>query len=352
METAQGGRVVYADMLRVTATIAVIVLHIAGSNWANVDVTSRAWWSFNLYDGLVRWSVPIFVMLSGMFFLEQGKDISLKSLFGKSILRVAMAYVFWGIAYVVYSEALQGNELTGHTVAEALRTVARGNAHYHLWFLPMLIGLYLITPILRAFVKGATKLQLRYFLALAFVFMSVFPFLLAIRPSEALQNFVNRLQVQLVLGYVGFFIAGYYLHRFPPGKRGMAVIYALGALGLAVTIAGSYLISVHGGKASVFLYGYMTPNVIASSFAVFLLFRKLAGKITGGGRILRTLSSCSFGIYLVHDAFIMLYQRFDLTTLSFAPILSVPVLAMLVFLPSLLVSYCISKIPFFNRYIV
>ena len=39
------GRVAYADLLRVFATIAVIVLHLAGSQMGQVAVTSQAWFT-------------------------------------------------------------------------------------------------------------------------------------------------------------------------------------------------------------------------------------------------------------------------------------------------------------------
>ena len=58
------GRLAYADLLRAFATIAVIVLHLSGSQMGAVGVNTSAWAVFNVYDSLVRWCVPVFVMLS------------------------------------------------------------------------------------------------------------------------------------------------------------------------------------------------------------------------------------------------------------------------------------------------
>lgn len=68
-------RVIYFDVLRVLATFAVIVLHLSAQHWADTDVFSNAWLAFNLYGGIVRWSVPIFVMISGALFLGRDTDI-------------------------------------------------------------------------------------------------------------------------------------------------------------------------------------------------------------------------------------------------------------------------------------
>ena len=68
-------RIVYADLLRIIATFAVIVLHVSVSKWYESPIREYNWQMFNIYDSLVRWSVPVFVMISGMFFLNPNKEI-------------------------------------------------------------------------------------------------------------------------------------------------------------------------------------------------------------------------------------------------------------------------------------
>ena len=64
------------------------------------------------------------------------------------------------------------------------------------------------------------------------------------------------------------------------------------------------------------------------------------------------MSNLCFGVYLVHDFFIMLLRECGLTPLSFPPIFSVPVLSLAVCLAAFAVSWALSKIPFVNRYLV
>lgn len=59
-------RCIELDYLRVFATFAVMILHIAGSNWYTTDVNGIEWQTFNFYDSIVRWSVPVFVMMNIM----------------------------------------------------------------------------------------------------------------------------------------------------------------------------------------------------------------------------------------------------------------------------------------------
>ena len=81
-------RIVYADLLRIIATFAVIVLHVSASKWYDTPVKDFNWQIYNLYDSLVRWSVPIFVMLSGMFFLNPEKFIPTSNIIKKYIFRI------------------------------------------------------------------------------------------------------------------------------------------------------------------------------------------------------------------------------------------------------------------------
>ena len=58
----------YFDWLRVLATFGVMVLHVAAQNWLSVGIESFEWNAFNFYDSLERWTVPVFVMVSGRCF--------------------------------------------------------------------------------------------------------------------------------------------------------------------------------------------------------------------------------------------------------------------------------------------
>ena len=49
----------HLDCLRVLATFAVMILHIAAQNWYGADVMSFEWNVFNFYDSMVRWAVPV-----------------------------------------------------------------------------------------------------------------------------------------------------------------------------------------------------------------------------------------------------------------------------------------------------
>lgn len=345
------GRVAYADLLRSFAVIAVIVIHLTASPLYSLSVTSQSWQIMNIYNGLTRWCVPIFVMLSGMFMLDPKRSLPLPKLFLHNILRILVALIFWDWIYAVVEKGV----FTPYAIWNALlRAIGlQGSYHFHLWFCFMILGLYLVTPILRAFCRGASRSDFHYFFLIAFLFASLFPTLFELFPNtfSLLKIWYDRLSVRLVMGYVGYYVAGFYLREYLISRLTEAIIYVLGILGAIATVWGTSLLSRHSGTFIEALYDYTSPNVVCFSVAVVVLFRYVLGVSEERSRRQRLsgVAKISFGIYLVHDLFIMLLKHFHITVLSFNPVVSVPVLTAVVFLLSFALAWLVSRIPFVGR---
>ena len=157
-------RVIYFDILRIVAIFFVVFVHLAAQHWADVDVSSRAWFAFNLYCTTGKWSVPIFVMISGALFL--GRDVSISSILKKNVARIATVFLFWSGCYALIDLVFRHAPLS--VVLSQFIT-----GHYHLWFLYMIVGLYLLIPLLRPIAQSETLM--RYFLLLALIFTFLLP---------------------------------------------------------------------------------------------------------------------------------------------------------------------------------
>lgn len=346
------GRLAYADLLRAVALIAAILLNLAGGALKSVAVGTHAWGVLNIYDGLTRWCVPVFAMLSGAFLLDPKKG-GRWSLTALRLLRVFVALVVWGAFYAILDHLAAGGRLTWAGIRSALWSAARGNTHYHLWFLYVILGLYLVSPILRAFVRGASRADFHYFFLLTFLVASLLPTALKFYPNAVLSRYLERLDIHLVLGYVGYFVAGYYLKTYTIGRIAEALIYVFGVAGGFLTVWGTALLSRSAGRLNDVLYGFLTPNVCAAAVAVFVLFRYVLGISDERDRRRRMagVARIALGVYLVHDAFLMLLRALDIGPLSFAPALAVPLLTAVVFLLSFAVAWLLSRIPFVGPYL-
>ena len=346
MAKQRGSRLLYADRLRVAASLAVVAVHICGAWIDQAPVGSAAWNTLNVYDSLVHWCVPVFVMLSGMFLLDPERKVTGRDLLRHG-LRIAVALAAWSAIYALAGVLLDGKPL-GAWWGE-MRNVVWGKLPYHPWFLPMLLGPYLLTPVLRAFVRGAAQGEMRWFFLLVFGAAMVLPTLLAIRPSKTVSTWMNQLDLRMVLGYGSYYILGYCLKTCRLSRRKEGLIYLLGLAGAVWTAAGTAWLSAEMGPRFTF-YGYFSPNVACMASAVFLLFRRLP-EGANAGRWTGPLAGITFGIYLCHDLFLMLLRHWGVSTLSFAPVLSVPVLTLGVFGCAALTAWLLSRLPVLGRYL-
>ena len=336
------------DRLRAVAALAVVMLHVAGYHWTDMSQLAR-WDAFNLYDSLVRWCVPVFVMLSGVLFLDPAREYPLRELWSRKIARLALVFLFWSLVYALY-------DLTagGMTAKDFLRELVFG--HYHMWYLFLAAGLYAMTPLLRPIT--ASRDTARYFLLLAAVFASLVPALQLI-PLLGRSGVVSTLTafagVTIVTGYTGYFVLGRYLydHRPPRGVR--IALYAAGLLSVVLTVWATRTASLAAGAPDERFYDRLLPTAVLASAAVFTLFLSLPRPKERGlpAAVRRSLSRCSFGIYLIHPLVLHLLDRFlGLSTLSFSGWLSVPALTALAFSLSWGITAALRRIPLLGRWIV
>ncbi len=99
----------------------------------------------------------------------------------------------------------------------------------------------------------------------------------------------------------------------------------------------------------------MTLNVLFESVGIFTFFKtrfKDNDMPEKTGSVLRKLSDQSFGIFLVHALIIDMLEKTGFGTMSFNPVISVPIVSLAVFLISLVISVVIHLIPVMNRYVV
>ena len=259
MSDTKGKRIIYLDYLRIIATVAIIILHVAAENFYKRPVTSYEWNVFNFFDGIVRWGVPMFAMISGALFLDNSKPIKIKTLYTKNIVRIITAFAFWSLVYAIFSpdERLYWDGMS------KLRYIAKNfvTGHFHMWFLFMIVGMYIIVPILRKITESEKITE--YFLIVSFLFTFLIPALLKIPALSYISKIYGKVTFHFTLGYSSYFVLGYYLMKKDFSKLWRYVIYVLGILGFAVTVILTAVLSWQGKRVVTdYTYEYFTINVL------------------------------------------------------------------------------------------
>ncbi|MGN1406947.1 acyltransferase [Lactobacillus sp.] len=351
----QKQRIWYLDYLRIIAILGVITIHVSTSlNFYQQDYQGLNWQLLNLFDGVSRISVPLFIMISGALFLDPAFDLTLKKLFKKYLAKIAVVYGFWQVFYCSWAYYSKGYDLL--TVVKYL--VA---SYDHLWYLPMIAGLYLVTPFLRKIVRNRQLLE--YYLLLALIFASVLPTLLDLLNnypfpikhlkdlSQSLMRFLGKMNVKLVMGYSGYYVAGYYFSRAHLTKKHLYLVQVLGVIGATVTAVLSGYLTVLTGKLKLDFYSYTSFFTLLAATAVFLTLSQLKPLPRWEGP-LKEVSQSVLGIYLLHPLVLFYLSKTSLWTVTLKWSWLLPAAVLTVFFLTLALVYLLRKSSFLRRYLL
>ena len=303
------GRTGWLDLARVLAIAAVVAIHVVAPvvEGKSTATGSPAWWFADVVDAGLRWSVPLFVMVSGALLLAPGKPGPLRPFLLRRLQRVGVPLVVWTLFYLLFRSFY---DVGGLSAEEATVGVLAGSPFLHLYFLYVIAGLSLLTPFLRVLLDGATRGTAALLAALA---------LGAGAADQVLSVLVGLGQPNAVtrsLPFVGYFVAGAVLRDLPVSRRRVH----LAAVGLTSTVlvtalgTGAVTAALGWGPPAAYLYGFLSPPVVVMSLSVFVLLKAVgeSSTILGTPRVataLRRLSALSFGVYLVHPAILLPLRR-------------------------------------------
>lgn len=254
----------WADLCRVAAIFGVIVIHACGPSFYQFNRISDAdWLSSVLINSFVRPSVPIFVMLSGALILRDASNsISLKMIVNR-IIKVGVPLIVWSIFYLFYVSYHTGNPVD-------FLSIFRVPAMYHLWFVYMIIGIYLIIPILNPvyyFLKQNPVFQW-YLLGLWLLITSVTIY----QPVPLLA----LLQQTQILGYGGYFLLGGIIANTQILNNSLyksVIIYFFASI---FTFYYTWHLSHQASAPVETPFIYVTLNVFLASVAFFIIIRKIS----------------------------------------------------------------------------
>ncbi|WP_447922499.1 acyltransferase [Achromobacter aegrifaciens] len=296
---ARGQRVAWADLCRVVAIYGVLLIHSCGPFFYDYGKAPLSdWLSANALDSLMRVAVPLFVMISGAMLLRPGMSIATPKEILRRALKVLIPLLFWSLAYLYRNNALGSH-------GQGVWTIFSQPAVYHLWFVYMIAGLYLLLPFLQAIYEAlrAKPVTAVYFFAVWFVVTSV--------PLYWPMPVLKIMQQTSFLGYGGFFILGGLIAGIRRESIPRWLCVAVYAASSAVTFYLTWRFSVNANTAVERAYVYFTPNVVIAAIAAFLAFStiELSGRAAA---VCQWLGDRSFIIFFVHVA-VLEQVRFSAT---------------------------------------
>lgn len=312
-----GERVVFLDWLRIIACFMVMVIHSCepfylGGAAPNVTFIANRWdacW-VSLVESVCRVCVPLFVMASSYLLFPLKRPTG--EFFRRRLGRIVVPFLVWSCAYIGWFGDSWGKACFNFP-----------DAGGHLWFVPMLLGLYLLMPLLSPWAERVRERELRGWLIL-WLFTTLFPYLRRVwtalygDPSfgavpylygECPWNMFGMFHY--VSGFIGYLLLGFWFRRFAPEfswRRTLAVAVPLGLVGAAIVGGGFYFRIPEFPCTKPYAFAvdlemsieYCSFGVAITVIAAFLLIRKIKADGAFYRRVVRPLAEASYGTYLLH----------------------------------------------------
>jgi surface polysaccharide O-acyltransferase-like enzyme len=300
-------RILQYDIVRVLAVLAVVLIHVTATAIGDAygSVGRAPLWLLRP-NQFMRWSVPAFALLTGSLIWTRHIPLtaaSLVSFFRRRFLVVVVPYVLWAALYFVLgrymgrgpSAVLPAGLLPRLRVAFDL--LVQGRVWYHLYFVPVVLMLYLVAPLVAPLARRRP--------AVLFVLAVAASLVLTDPVGQALAAHANvRALLLLLLGYAPFAAAGAWYavrrERLDPLLR-WAWPLVLGA-GSVLRFA-----EVNGRvdlAAPLAARSFMIAETLLTVFGLMGLAVLVSPLLMGRARLLADLSAWSYGVYLMHPLLI------------------------------------------------
>lgn len=278
---------------RIVAILMVVLGHSVVDDFEKAAPGSLNWWVDCVVLVMRRWSVPLFVMVSGALLLDPSKKESAGEFYRKRASRILAPLLFWSAVYTVWTALRESRQPAGWSWGQLLDNLLNGVPYYHLWYIYMLVFLYLFTPYYRLVVAGASRAQLRLLVGVGFAMVCT---------SLAHEHFTNGTPDLFIGGFVAFtpyFFLGHLLHTsaLRPGGKWLALVaIAMAAMGAV----GAYAVTVaFDARTAGYFFTFFSLPVIALAVCVFFLVKKMERPLLGRNWTM-LLGTSTFGMYLVH----------------------------------------------------
>ena len=322
-------REVWIDWLRVAACFMVFVVHstepfyLGGDGSLILTETDAFWASF--FDSFVRSCVPLFIIASS--YLQFPTHYPTMEFFRRRAVRILVPFLLWTVVYAFrWGEPVENfrNLLLNFNYAAG-----------HLWFVYMLLGIYLLMPLLSPWAEKVEKKELQVYLGIC-LFTTMIPLIrdwaaggattVIYGPSglprqalfplwgEASWNAYGTFYY--FSGFIGYLLLGLYFRKFVgelSWKKTLGIAIPCYIAGFAISFGG-FLRRVYETAEGTFPVGGLvekavwwettwcndTIGVVLMAIAWILVFKKIKAEGRFYKNVLLPVSKASYGIYLMH----------------------------------------------------
>lgn len=364
--------IVWISVLRIVACFLVVIAHCC-----DPFVSGTSAEGFNagaLWGTLCRVSVPLFIMISGVLLLPTNFGFS--EFCSRRLKRIVVPFVFWSLVspWLFYIFTQSVDTVNPTVIAENHTLLATIQASYlwlfnfsystiPYWYIYMMIGVYLIIPLISDWLRSASRRDLRIVLGI-WLFTTVLPYIQAALPMLGYAGNYGSMGIygecswnmfttfEYVSGFLGYALLAHYLVRYPLSWS-LSKTLVIGGLiflsGFLITFYGFHYTRDNFPENFNMLeviWSFTNLNVVMMTVSVFMIFQKIR---FSSRRWVSSLSAATYGIFLVHFVIVHMVYELVFQNLVFNPILQILVIGLISFALTSVVVVVLRSIPLFRR---
>ena len=294
------------ELLRIVAMLMVISLHYLDKGNALAEIGKILPGDGNFTNEILAWcfevlsygAVNLYIMISGYFMINSRARM-------EKPFKMVVQVLFYSIGiFLIFLVMGKLPDYATETFYKHMFFTPVAASHY--WFASSYIFFYLTAPFLAV---GIRKLNKTQHLGIVIITMLLFSRLWkTILPQTAPLDDKGY----GILWFITLFVLASYIRRFVPVKKSRRLLYfGIYLLASALTLASFFvvnLIFVKTGRFEVFikvLLEYNSPTIIVASTALFLFFRTISVPEGFLSKAVLFISPLTFGIYLLHEQFLL-----------------------------------------------
>ncbi len=314
-------RIKWVDVARVLAIVAVVICHVIETEYYSVRIKGAAvsdlsWYFQNLSFTFGRLGVPLFLMLTGTLML--GREYDFKNFYRRSFLPLLLTTEIWIVINYVFSCYQYAGEFSIKQLAYMM-TFMRPSSLNHMWYMPMILGIYLVIPLLAKALRGVAFSDIWLPLLAGGAVFFLVPLFNAVA-GELLPGWPDA-NVVFGTSFLGgtyglILVIGYYVGKQQVLQRCRVWwLVVIAGISVLLNMLGARLLYTRQMFHSDVFGWYTSPFILVTAICCFELLRRVSPKKLWAPIVL--ISKGSFGIYLLHNIVLILFDNAAAETVWF-----------------------------------
>lgn len=298
--TVPESRSMVYDYIRILACLGIICLHTTGDRADTVGV---------FFETTSRVALPMFVLLSGILILGSPKREPYLKFYWKRFVKIVVPYLIYGAIYTGWVNAghvipekitWEGLKYAIQCIPVSIKLNMQTMQYFHLWFMLMIIGFYLVAPFFQRGLPALSDHDLKWLFGIMMLSYAIVDYL----PIFGVQIGINNFFADWVI----FFIAGYTLSRFDNKKTHIGFLIA-GVIMLVIMFFWKLKFAEHLS----FNFYDLAPHMLVATCGVFsglMLLEPIIPKWNWLNWIVSKISNYTFSIYMIHGIMLVNHMAF------------------------------------------